>query len=629
MKTKFFKPNTFILFACFIAFYVNVRSQTYKIGDSHPCGGIVFSVDAAGKNGVVAAPADIGKYNFADAGKAIQEKLGAGWTIPNQDQLNQMYLNLYKKGLGNFKPEKYRTGQESGYPMYPWAQNFANGKQEGDGRNNLTLIRPIKAFPCLEATSKLPEYTDMPQLFPFGTEGQRKDSEVGAGKEVNLEVIFVDWADQPATSNDFDGLWKSITSDGALIKALQAHGVKVNVNLHKTGWKRMPKNISHYFLPSTAAGDWKWQDYTQHSVELLGQGANYPANTIAIIVPSSKVPGFKSGVPSGAHGAGFRGIRKMVTLVPQVYNEHYTTLMHEIGHCFGADELYPASTPYLHEVGGYDVMGDIVYATGFIGWHRFRYGWMDLQRIQFLPQKGNYNVALKKISSASGKSMVVVPDPNKPLKYWVIEIGQDVMSRQQFKAGKGEKLNTEGDRLIVYTIEYPEVSGKRAIRLVPRTQFVGEHGTVEWLDKVSYKANQSSEKTDMPFTLSVDNKVPDGFSITINVKTDIPYLTFPKDQVSKNGQYKLAFQTDGNLGISRTANNGYVWDAKNNLFAGKSFNNNWIALRNGNIQLVDAQTGKTLGEKIVSAPSGSQFNVSDDGKLLIVDGIGKEVWRNN
>ena len=143
MKTKFFKPNTFILFACFIAFYVNVRSQTYKIGDSHPCGGIVFSVDAAGKNGVVAAPADIGKYNFADAGKAIQEKLGAGWTIPNQDQLNQMYLNLYKKGLGNFKPEKYRTGQESGYPMYPWAQNFANGKQEGDGRNNLTLIRPV------------------------------------------------------------------------------------------------------------------------------------------------------------------------------------------------------------------------------------------------------------------------------------------------------------------------------------------------------------------------------------------------------------------------------------------------------------------------------------------------------
>ncbi len=148
MKSLFFKQFTPVLVAVVMIFSINVQAQTYKIGDMHPCGGIVFTVDATGQKGFVANPADLGKYNFADAGKAITEKLGAGWMMPNKDQLNLMYVNLHKKGLGNFKPEKYRSGQASSYPMYPWAQNFANGTQEGDGLNNLTNIRAIKAFPC-------------------------------------------------------------------------------------------------------------------------------------------------------------------------------------------------------------------------------------------------------------------------------------------------------------------------------------------------------------------------------------------------------------------------------------------------------------------------------------------------
>jgi len=120
-------------------------SGKYKVGDQHPCGGTVVSVDDSGKKGFIAAEKDLGKYNIAD-GINASKALGEGWTLPNKVQLNQMYVNLYKKGLGNFQNAMYRTGQESGYPMYPWAQNFANGKQEGNGRNNLTLCRAIKEF---------------------------------------------------------------------------------------------------------------------------------------------------------------------------------------------------------------------------------------------------------------------------------------------------------------------------------------------------------------------------------------------------------------------------------------------------------------------------------------------------
>ncbi len=467
-----------------------------------------------------------------------------------------------------------------------------------------------------------------PQFLPTGTEGRRDNSEIAAGKEINLQVVFVDWIDQPATSNNFDELWNIITSNGKMLEAFQAHGAKVNVYLEKSGWKRMPDSLSHYFPPKTDAGHWNWQKYTQDGVKLLGAGPDFPANTIAIVVPAKGITGFKS-VGSGAHGAGFRGIRKMITPVPQIYNEHYTTMMHEIGHCFGSDELYPASSPYLHEVGGYDLMGDVVYATGFMGWHRYRYGWLGGERIQLLNQKGDYQIALKKLSHPAGKAMVVVPDPAKQTRYWVIEIGQDVVSREQFRAGKGEKLNAEGDRLIVYTVETPEVTGKRAIRLVPRTSFEGSQGTVTWLDKVSYQAGQKSERTDMPFTLSVGNKTSDGLTLTVSIRQDVRYQGFTEDQFSDKRQYKLSAQSDGNLAIYRSDNNGYVWDAKTKMFAGKPLNNTWVTLRYGNIQLVDTNTGLTIDEKVVNAPNGSQLKVSDDGKLLVVDSGGKVIWPNN
>lgn len=367
------------------------------------------------------------------------------------------------------------------------------------------------------------------QLLSGGSEGIRTNSEISAGKDIKLEVLFVDFEDQPLTTTNFDDLWNTITSKGELQKAFERQGAKVSVNLNKT-WKRMPKKLSEYFPPATDAGDWLWQDYTDNSIKLLGAGTDFTSNTIVVVVPNKGATGFKS-VASGAHGASFRGVRQMITLMPQIYNEHYTTLMHEIGHCLGSDELYPMSqepvpgkpgeTAYMHEVGGYDLMGDVVYATGFMGWHRFRYGWLPGERAQSLTTAGDIQIDLKKLSGTSGTAMIAVPDKTKAAKLWVIEIGQDVASRDQFVAGKGEKLNKEGDRIIVYTVENPEVSGKRAIRLSPRTNFSPGHGTVNWLDDVSYKETagfKDFNKADAPFSFTVDKKVTDGFSLTVKVK---------------------------------------------------------------------------------------------------------------
>ena len=470
--------------------------------------------------------ADAGKYLYNMGALEACNICPDGWRIPERTDITdlnnspiagtelQKLLNINKEG---FLGVDYMMLRDIRLYHADFRRNNRNTEftVKAENPSQFGIVRCVQDILSTPAA-----YRSEPKLFATGDEGQRNASEIDAGTEIRLEVVFIDWSDKPAKSKDsayIKGLWNVITNGNKRAEAFNAQGATLHIHLNYT-WKRMPNPSGYYFPKDTDPGHWKWEEYTRHSLALADRSTSYPANTIAVIIPDSNALGLYKAVPSGAHGGGARGIRKMITAVPQIYKEHYTTLMHEIGHCFGSDELYPDAEPYQHEVGGYDVMGDIVYATGFLGWHRYRYGWLSRDRIQYLKDKGTYAIDLVKLSATSGKSMIVIPDKEKASKYWVIEIGQDVVSRSQFYAKKGEKLNTEGERLIIYTVEEPAVSGKRAIRLVPRTEFSNDHGTVKWLDAVSYKAGQSSTRADMPFQLRPSKRTGEGFVITVSLK---------------------------------------------------------------------------------------------------------------
>jgi hypothetical protein len=463
---------------------------------------------------------------------------------------------------------------------------------------------------------------EFPQLIFSGPEGSRNETEIHAGKEIILEVVFVDWSDKPvaAGTNNFDSLWSKITSNGELLNAFKRMGATVHTNLIRS-WKRMPQTFETYF---PANQGWNWQQYTVDGAALLPVKP-YPANTIAVVVPNEGIKGFTC--PSGAHSASYNGIRRMITLAPDVYKEHYTTLMHEIGHCYGSDELYPASAPYLHEVAGYDAMGDIVYATGFLGYHRYRYGWMTTDRMKLLNKTGNYTIHLKKLSSSTGVSMIVIPDKTKPQKLWIIEIGQDVVSRNQFKAGRGEKMNAEGDRLIIYTVENPEQANKRAIRLVPSNSFYSKQGDIKWLDNASFVAGQSFTSADLPFTLHVNAKSPTGFYITVNIRHDLPLTVYAQNILSDNKRYYLTPLEDGNIAIYDAIDNSLVWDAKTKLFPHQPSTNSVVVLKNGSIQLLDKDDCSVLAQLIVGSAAHARFAVSDNGNLQILDANDSVQWQ--
>ena len=73
------------------------------------------------------------------------------WYVPSRDELNFMYLNLHKNGLGNFKNDRYWTSseiyEEGEYDPYKaYSQLFSNGAQQGEKRDIYNYVRPVRRF---------------------------------------------------------------------------------------------------------------------------------------------------------------------------------------------------------------------------------------------------------------------------------------------------------------------------------------------------------------------------------------------------------------------------------------------------------------------------------------------------
>jgi TolB-like protein len=166
--------------------------KVYKPGDLGPAGGIVFYDKGTFSNGwryLEAAPVETeftaqwgayqkdvsstvtslgsGKRNtqviikrlrqLKESGKAAQLCVNLDfdgykdWFLPSRDELNLMYTNLKKKGLGGFSDGWYWSSSQYYNEYYndgdsAWRQNFGGGRQEGDGKNGTPSVRAVRAF---------------------------------------------------------------------------------------------------------------------------------------------------------------------------------------------------------------------------------------------------------------------------------------------------------------------------------------------------------------------------------------------------------------------------------------------------------------------------------------------------
>lgn len=154
-------------------------SNNLKIGDTY-AGGLIFYIDGTGKHGLVCAPYDQssgaawGCYNTFIGGTSTYEGSGlsntqkivnscsesnsaaricsnlvlngySDWFLPSKNELSLMYINLQKKGLGNFARSDYWSSTEGGNNG-AWAQTFGRGYICVSIKNGTYYVRAVRAF---------------------------------------------------------------------------------------------------------------------------------------------------------------------------------------------------------------------------------------------------------------------------------------------------------------------------------------------------------------------------------------------------------------------------------------------------------------------------------------------------
>ena len=66
------------------------------------------------------------------------------WFLPSKDELNLMYENLHRKGLGSFA--YYDWSSSEYYESYALRQYFSSGSQNVGDRDYESRVRPVRAF---------------------------------------------------------------------------------------------------------------------------------------------------------------------------------------------------------------------------------------------------------------------------------------------------------------------------------------------------------------------------------------------------------------------------------------------------------------------------------------------------
>jgi hypothetical protein len=133
------------------SFRVKGNGRNYIIGDTGPGGGIVFFAQGGQYK---ECSGDLGSYAWSAAVTAAKNYRGGGfsnWYLPDRNELDLIYKNLHKNGLGDFRNSGYWSSSQgsSSLGSYALYRDFYNGLEYNNYYNSdgfHTWVRAVRAF---------------------------------------------------------------------------------------------------------------------------------------------------------------------------------------------------------------------------------------------------------------------------------------------------------------------------------------------------------------------------------------------------------------------------------------------------------------------------------------------------
>ena len=359
-----------------------------------------------------------------------------------------------------------------------------------------TLVMISQVFitmSCLVEAMQIPDLDTKGDVYK--TEGANDsliyDSTIGNKKCIMLYADFSDAVMKVDTKERANG----VLGNGLFHKLFheQSYG-KMTVDVeHVHGWRRLSKSASKYSSRTTESHrelfveifdlypkiDFLAYDYIMVNMPRIGNTAFGERDELAIP---------------------YKG--KKINVALNISSVSPYVLAHETAHLMGLPDLYTyggVEGP-KNPAGPWDIMSSAGKASGFLGWHRHKFEWLDDNRKKYI-SSGIHRLEITPLNAPSGVSMIVIPvdDPVKPSKVFVIEISQPLRGK--------DAQNSVG--VLVYSVDAKLATGRNPVVVYPKLDLL----------KAPFHAGDHFDNMDAPMGIKVLKKNKDE-SFLIEVKVD-------------------------------------------------------------------------------------------------------------
>jgi M6 family metalloprotease-like protein len=280
-------------------------------------------------------------------------------------------------------------------------------------------------------------------------------------------MVFIDFPDMRGTGS-LDGIKQRIVGDACDWFKKESYGrLDFSVETPVLQWRRMPEPAAAYAGIKASWGS--HLSYISTALKLFSrEEIDFNAYQIAYVVAAEtpaddpRYEGVLDNSPTLSAGIEVETnngtVHHAVTFGRDSYHRGCRVLVHETGHLFGLPDLYlfhvDATGSIFAPAGAWDIMCDLDQGRHFLGWHKYKLGWLDESQLIFF-NSGEVSVMLTSLETAHGVKMIVLPGEHSSQLY-IVEVAQGL--------GEDEQLREKG--LLVYTVDASVATGHQPVSVL-------------------------------------------------------------------------------------------------------------------------------------------------------------------
>ena len=275
---------------------------------------------------------------------------------------------------------------------------------------------------------------------------------------VTAVMLFVDFSDAPAQGTT-QSSFQQLSAGETFLEASSGGRLDLQITpVHQ--WMRMP-NVSTSYPFQRGISYTQHQDYIRHAVTVADPQVDFSEYDIVYVVANREARAISFSptyLAWGGQGLQADGtvIKWAVTFGYDMWSWGPKVLAHETGHVFGMTDLYAFSGDAHGHVGGWDLMGLISGpAPGFLGWHRWKMGWIDASQVRCIQPDEPTVVTVR--NSGPGPQIAVVRTSDR--QAYVIE------SRR----ATGPDTDIVRTGALLYRVDSSVAGGSGPIRVIDAT----------------------------------------------------------------------------------------------------------------------------------------------------------------